>query len=95
MAEAAEGADGSLNLTGYLLCILDGPCQSIRGRNLFLCRSLRDSDSRRGLLPGAVWVAVRAVICRTVGVSAPAMKEPSGSRNGPSLRTARLPNARR
>ena len=62
--------DGSLDLVGYRLCILDRLRHAIRRRDIFPVRSLRYGDPRKGLLSGAAWEAARPVICRTVGVSA-------------------------
>lgn len=68
-------ADGSLDLTGYRLCVLDGLRRAIRRRDVFPLRSLRYADPRKGLLSGAAWEAARPAICRTVGVSASADEE--------------------
>jgi hypothetical protein len=68
-------ADGSLDLTGYRLCVLDGLRRAIRRRDVFPLRSLRYADPRKGLLSGAAWEAARPTICRTVGVSASADEE--------------------
>lgn len=68
-------ADGSLDMTGYRLCVLDGLRRAIRRRDVFPVRSLRYADPRKGLLSGAAWEAARPAICRTVGVSASADEE--------------------
>ena len=68
-------ADGSLDLTGYRLCVLDGLRRALRRRDVFPLRSLRYADPRKALLSGAVWEAARPAICRTVGVSASADEE--------------------
>jgi hypothetical protein len=68
-------SDGSLDLTGYRLCVLDGLRRAIRRRDVFPLQSLRYADPRKGLLSGAAWEAARPVICRTVGVAASADEE--------------------
>ncbi|WP_426032712.1 DUF4158 domain-containing protein [Caulobacter sp. DWP3-1-3b2] len=68
-------ADGSLDLTGYRLCVLDGLRRAIRRRDVFPLRSLRYADPRKGLLSVAAWEVARPAICRTVGVSASADEE--------------------
>jgi len=70
-----RSADGSLDLTGYPLCVLDGLRRAIRRRDLFPAKSLRYADTRKGLLSGAAWEAARPTICRTVGVSSLADEE--------------------
>ncbi|NKD56106.1 Tn3 family transposase, partial [Haematospirillum sp. H4485] len=70
-----KSADGSLDLTGYRLCVLDGLRRAIRRRDLFPVKSLRHTDPRKGLLSGAAWEAARPAICRTVGVSGVADEE--------------------
>ncbi|MBW4040210.1 MAG: Tn3 family transposase [Acidobacteria bacterium] len=67
--------DGSLDLVGYRLCVLDGLRRAIRRRDVFPLRSLRYADPRKGLLSGAAWDAARPVICRIVGVSSSATEE--------------------
>ena len=67
--------DGTLDLVGYRLCILDRLRHAIRRRDIFPVRSLRYGDPRKGLLSGAAWEAARPVICRTVGVSASSDEE--------------------
>jgi hypothetical protein len=67
--------DGSFDLTGYRLCVLDGLRRAFRRRDIFPVRSLRYADPRKGLLSGAAWEAARPVICRTVGISASADEE--------------------
>jgi hypothetical protein len=64
-----RSADGSLDLTGYRLCVLDGLRRAIRRRDVFPARSLLYADPRNGLLSGPAWEAARPTICRTVGVS--------------------------
>ncbi len=71
-------ADGSLDLTGYRLCVLDGLRRAFRRRDIFPVRSLRYADPRKGLLSGAAWEAARPMICRTVGVSTSAEEELAG-----------------
>lgn len=68
-------ADGSFDLTGYRLCVLDSLRRAIRRRDVFPVRSLRYIDPRKGLLSGAAWEAARPAVCRTVGVSASADEE--------------------
>ena len=68
-------ADGSFDLTGYRLCVLDGLRRAIRRRDVFPVRSLRYLDPRKGLLSGSAWEAARPAVCRTVGVSASADEE--------------------
>jgi TnpA family transposase len=70
-----KAADGSFDLIGYRLCVLDGLRRAIRRRDVFPVRSLRYADPRKGLLSGAAWEAVRPAVCRTVGVSASADEE--------------------
>src|SRR3954449_9018238 len=70
-----KAADGSFDLTGYRLCVLDGLRRAIRRRDVFPVRSLRYADPRTGLLSGAAWEAARPVVCRTVGVSVSADEE--------------------
>ena len=70
-----RAADGSLDLIGYRLCVLDGLRRAIRRRDVFPVRSLRYADPRKGLLSGAAWEAARAAVCRTIGVSASADEE--------------------
>jgi TnpA family transposase len=70
-----KSADGSLDLTGYRLCALDGLRRAIRRRDVFPVRSLRYADPRKGLLTGAAWEAARPSVCRTVGVAASADEE--------------------
>ncbi|MEO1990281.1 MAG: Tn3 family transposase [Martelella sp.] len=70
-----RSADGSLDLTGYRLCVLDGLRRAIRRRDLFPEKSLRYADPRKGLLSGAAWEAARPTICRTIGVSSLADEE--------------------
>ncbi|SMD12266.1 Tn3 family transposase [Rhizobium sp. RU36D] len=67
--------DGSLDLTGYRLCVLDCLRRAIRRRDLFPARSLRYADPRKGLLSGPAWEAARPTVCRTVGVSSVAEEE--------------------
>jgi TnpA family transposase len=67
--------DGSLDLVGYRLCVLDGLRRAIRRRDVFPVRSLRYADPRKGLLSGAAWEAARPAICRTIGVSASGTEE--------------------
>lgn len=69
-ARQLRNKDGTLDLVGYRLCILDRLRHAIRRRDIFPVRSLRYADPRKGLLSGAAWEAARAVVCRTVGVSA-------------------------
>lgn len=73
-----KNPDGSLDMTGYRLCVLDGLRRAIRRRDVFPARSLRYADPRKGLLSGAAWEAARPAICRTVGVSASADEELAG-----------------
>jgi TnpA family transposase len=70
-----KAADGSFDLTGYRLCVLDGLRRAIRRRDVFPVRSLRYADPRTGLLSGAAWEAARPAVCRTVGVSVSADEE--------------------
>jgi TnpA family transposase len=70
-----KASDGSFDLTGYRLCVLDGLRRAIRRRDIFPVQSLRYADPRKGLLSGAAWEAARPAICRTVGVSASADEE--------------------
>lgn len=70
-----RSADGSLDLTGYRLCVLDGLRRAIRRRDVFPARSLRYADPRNGLLSGPASEAARPTICRTVGVSSVAEEE--------------------
>lgn len=70
-----RSADGSLDLTGYRLCVLDGLRRAIRRRDLFPARSLRYADPRKGLLSGPAWEAARPTVCRTVGISSVAEEE--------------------
>lgn len=70
-----KSADGSVDMTGYRLCVLDGLRRAIRRRDIFPVRSLRYGDPRKGLLSGPSWEAARATICRTVGVSTVADEE--------------------
>jgi TnpA family transposase len=70
--------DGSVDLTGYRLCVLDGLRRAFRRRDIFPIRSLRYADPRKGLLSGAAWEAARPMICRTVGASASAEEELAG-----------------
>ncbi|HKM84158.1 MAG TPA: Tn3 family transposase [Candidatus Acidoferrum sp.] len=74
-ASQLKTADGSLDLTGYRLCVLDGLRRAIRRRDVFPIHSLRYADPRKGLLSGAAWEAARPVVCRTIGVSASADEE--------------------
>ena len=67
--------DGSFDLVGYRLCVLDGLRRAIRRRDVFPVRSLRYADPRKGLLSGAAWEAARPAVCRTVGVSLSAAEE--------------------
>lgn len=70
-----EHPDGSIDLAGYRLCVLDGLRRGIRRRDVFPVRSIRYADPRKGLLSGAAWEAARPAVCRTVGVSASADEE--------------------
>src|SRR3954467_8007879 len=70
-----KAADGSFDLTGYRLCVLDGLRRAIRRRDVFPVRSLRYADPRKGLLAGAAWEAARPAVCRTAGVSPSADEE--------------------
>ena len=68
-ARQLRNEDGTLDLVGYRLCILDRLRHAVRRRDIFPIRSLRYADPRKGLLSGAAWEAARPVVCRTVGVS--------------------------
>ncbi len=70
--------EGSIDLTGYRLCVLDGLRRGFRRRDIFPVRSIRYADPRKGLLTGAAWETARPMICRTVGVSASAEEELAG-----------------
>jgi TnpA family transposase len=70
--------EGSIDLTGYRLCVLDGLRRAFRRRDIFPVRSIRYADPRKGLLTGAAWETARPMICRTVGVSASAEEELGG-----------------
>ena len=70
--------EGSIDLTGYRLCVLDGLRRGLRRRDIFPVRSIRYADPRKGLLTGAAWETARPMICRTVGVSASAEEELAG-----------------
>jgi hypothetical protein len=74
-ASQLKTADGSLDLIGYRLCVLDGLRRAIRRRDVFPIHSLRYADPRKGLLSGAAWEAARPAVCRTIGVSASADEE--------------------
>lgn len=58
---------GAIDMTGYRLCLLDRMRSAIRRRDLFVGRSFRHSDPRKGLLDGAAWEAARPAVCRTLG----------------------------
>jgi len=68
-ARQLRNEDGTLDLVGYRLCILDRLRHAVRRRDIFPVRSVRYADPRKGLLSGAAWEAARPVVCRTVGVS--------------------------
>jgi len=71
-------SEGSIDLTGYRLCVLDGLRRGFRRRDIFPVRSIRYADPRKGLLTGAAWETARPMICRIVGVSASAEEELDG-----------------
>ena len=64
--------EGSIDLTGYRLCVLEGLRRGFRRRDIFPVRSIRYADPRKGLLTGAAWETARPMICRTMGVEWPA-----------------------
>jgi hypothetical protein len=48
---------GTLDLTGYRLCLLDRMRAAIRRRDIFVSPSFRYGDPRKGLLGGTAWEA--------------------------------------
>jgi TnpA family transposase len=68
-ARQLRNEDGTLDLVGYRLRILDRLRHAVRRRDIFPVRSVRYADPRKGLLSGAAWEAARPVVYRTVGVS--------------------------
>jgi TnpA family transposase len=66
---------GTLDLTGYRLCLLHRMRAAIRRRDIFLSPSFRYGDPRKGLLDGTAWEAARPAVCRTLGVSNNATEE--------------------
>ncbi len=67
--------NGTVDMTGYRLCLLDRMRAAIRRRDLYLEPSFRYSDPRKGLLEGAAWEAARPAVCRTLGLSSQANEE--------------------
>jgi len=61
-AKQIKKEDGTLDLIGYRLCVLDGLRKAIRRHDVFPIRSLRYADPRKGLLSGAAWEAARPAI---------------------------------
>jgi TnpA family transposase len=68
-------AAGSIDMTGYRLCLLDRLRAAIRRRDIFVSPSFRYTDPRKGLLDGTAWEAARPAVCRTLGVSGKATDE--------------------
>ena len=69
---------GTIDMTGYRLCLLDRMRAAIRRRDLYVTPSFRYADPRKGLLDGAAWEAARPAVCRTLGVSSQANDELNG-----------------
>ena len=67
--------NGTVDMTGYRLCLLDRLRAAIRRRDIFVGTSFRYSDPRKGLLDGTAWEAARPAVCRTLGVSSNATEE--------------------
>ncbi len=57
-ARQLKREDGTLDLVGYRLCVLDRLRHAIRRRDIFPVRLLRYADPRKGLLSGTAWEAV-------------------------------------
>ncbi|MGO6731225.1 hypothetical protein ELI54_34170 [Rhizobium ruizarguesonis] len=64
-----KNPDGSLDMTGYGLCILDGFAALSANATFFRFGRFAMPTRERGLLSGVAWEAARPAICRTVGVS--------------------------
>jgi hypothetical protein len=65
-----KNPDGSLDMTGYRLCVLDSfAAQSADATFSGSVASLCNADPLKDLLSGVAWEAARSAICRTVGVS--------------------------
>jgi hypothetical protein len=86
-------ADGSLDLTGYRLCVLDGLRRAIRRRDVFPLRSLRYADPRKGLLSGAAWEGHGRRSVAPLAYRHRPMRNSAGCRCSSTLHTARPPNA--
>lgn len=52
----------------YIFCVLDQLRTALKHREVFVSKSLRYADPRKGLLSGIEWEAARPMICRTLGL---------------------------
>ncbi len=53
----------------YTFCVLDQLRTALKHRDVFVEKSWRYTDPRKGLLSGVEWEAARPMICRTLGLS--------------------------
>ena len=59
--------DGGIDEHAYAFCMLDRLRDALRRRDVFVARSWRYADPRRGLLAGNEWEAARPIVCRSLG----------------------------
>jgi len=53
----------------YIFCVLDQLRTALKHRDVFVAKSWRYADPKKGLLSGVEWEAARPMICRTLGLS--------------------------
>jgi len=59
---------GDIDMAAYRLCLAEAMQLALRRRDLYVMRSLRYTDPRKGLLEGSAWQSVRTTVCRSLGV---------------------------
>ena len=64
------GKNGHVERRAYVFCVLDRLRDALKRRDVFVERSWRYADPRRGLLSGAEWEEARPIVCRSLGYSA-------------------------
>ena len=69
MQPLPDSVKQTVDQQAYIFCVLDQLRTALKHRDVFVAKSWRYADPKKGLLSGVEWEAARPMICRTLGLS--------------------------